>query len=342
MRSTTRLHNLSIALITVTVLLCIGCEYRPGRGPARVDPRAEELPAWVTSPPSDTHIVYAVGSAVPNDRASAVAEARKSLAKQLRITIDDNGDEVEDISLPPGTQQPATLHVKTFDLPDVKIVKLEQTTHALFVLLSFDRAAWATGLRQRIRDVDDRIQDALARPAEARSVLVAAAKRHQLLRPLVNERDELYARLLVAEPATEIASCALTTERLRNELATAASGHRVQLALDSHLEPAERNMVAALVRMGFQTQTNASGATLRLDLRLIQDARRIDGMERVEGTFVATVYRVSDGSLLGNISIRRRVNGLEVSIARDRLLNRLVEDWREYLDSEFINCLTRL
>ncbi len=316
-----------------------GCAYRPGRGPARVETPDSTAPAWYTNPPMDARLVHAVGAATGRDREAAVAAARKDLARQLHITIDGNGDEVDEPSAP-GTQRPATLHVKSLDLPGVKIVRMEQTEDATFVLLSFDRVAWADALRNRILDVDSRIRDAQRDRSRSGNPVANAALRHQLLRPLVAERDDLFARLLVADPGTTIPPATLTAERLRNELAQACSGLVADLTISSDLEPIERNLVGALASTGLRVRPGVAQADLRIDLGLAIDQRVADGMDRAEGTFTATVQR-GDRQPLGSLSLQVRASSSSSSLARDRLLAKLVERWREYLDDGFVDCLTR-
>lgn len=340
MPSTTHLHRAALLVGTVALLLIAsGCGYRPGRGPARVDPKTGTPPIWYTSPPLDTRLVHGVGAAAGHDREAAVAEARKDLARQLHIIIDSDGDEVDE----PGgtaTQRPATLSLASTDLPGVKITRMEQTEDAIFVLLSFDRAAWADSLRNRIRHVDGRIRDALTNPAPGRTTVAGAALRHQLLRPLVAERDDLYARLLVAEPGTVIAPATLTAERLRNDLAQACNGLVVDLAISSDLEAIERDLVGALATLGLRVRPGAETANLHVDLGLAIDQRTVDGMDRAEGTLTVTVRR-GDRQALGSLSVQIRASSSSASIARDRLLGKLAERWREYLDDGFVDCLTR-
>lgn len=338
--STSRLALAIPVGLAVVLVIAAGCAYRPGRGPERIAPKDNSPPSWYSNPPLDTRMVNAVGAAAGRDREAAVAEARKDLARQLHITIDNNGDEIDDQTTP-AFQRPATLHVKTLDLPGVKITRMEQTEDATYVLLTFDRPAWAESLRSRIRSVDGRIRDALIRPATARSTVGATAQRHQLLRPLIAERDELYTYLLVADPSTEIAPASPTAESLRNDLAQACSGLVVDLSLSSALEPIERDLVGALASLGLQVRPGAGDADLHIDLKLSIDQRMVDGMDRAEGTLSASVQR-ADRQSLGSISIQIRASSSSASIARDRLLSKLAERWREYLDDGFVDCLTRL
>jgi hypothetical protein len=328
---------IAVGLITITA-----CDYRPGRGPTRVDPLADAPPTWVTNPPSDARLIYAIGGAPGHDREAAIAEARKHLARQLHITIDQDGDEVIDDQITPDYQRPATLRIKSLDLPGVKIAKLEEVDDTIYVLLSFDRAAWAVSLRQRISELDARIQHGLAHPEPATSLLAAAAKRHLLLRPLVMQRDDLYARLLVADPATEVTAGSLSVERLRNELASACSSHGVAWSLSPELETIEEDLSGALARFGLQVRTDAKPATVRLALDLRLDQSQVDGMDKAEGAFHATVRRASDNSQLGSISVRLRASATTTALARERLLRKLLERWQDYLDGEFVECLGRL
>lgn len=327
--------------ICATILLAIagGCAYRPGRGPERVAPQDSTPPAWYSNPPMDTRLMYAVGAAAGRDQEAAVSEARKDLARQLHLVLDSNGEEVDDQTAP-DTQRPATLHLKSLDLPGVKITRIERTEDAVFVLLAFDRTAWAESLRSRIRGVDGRIQDTLRNPGPARTTVSAAARRHQMLRPLIAERDDLYARLLVAETGTEIAPAALTAERLRNDLAHACSGLVADLTLSSDLEPIERDLVGALASLGLRVRPGAAEADLHIDLSLNIEQRSVDGMDRSEGTLTATVRR-GDRQSLGTLSVQVRASSSSATIARDRLLAKFAERWREYLDDGFVDCLTR-
>lgn len=324
-----------------TLLVFSGCNYRPGRGPSPIDGSRDAAPAWYTNPPLDTRLVNAVGAVPGHNREAAVAEAHKDLARQLHITIDGNGDDVDDSQLAPGDQRPATLHVKSLDLPGVKVIHLVHTSDATYVMLAFDRDEWATSLRGRIAAIDERIKEAQTYPPASHNALAGAAQRYQTLRPLVLERDDLYARLLIAEPVTAIPPGRLTQSRLRNEFAAACSGHVADLSIGTYLDPVEKDLAGALARCGFRVKPGASDASLRIDLAMNLDQRTVDGVDRAQGSFNVSVRRGADNLLLGSMTVESRASSPSATIARDRLLQKLVEKWQDYLEDGFVDCLTR-
>jgi hypothetical protein len=332
-------HSLLVCALAGVVAAGAGCAYRPGRGPAKVDPLADNAPAWVRNPPLDPSIIYASGGVAGNDREGAIADARKNLAAQLHIVIDGDTAAVRDDDTP-DLQRPAELHLKSLDLPNVRVNKLEYIGNVTYVLLAFDRSAWADQLRPQIATLDARIRDGLVHPPVATNRIAAAAKRYQLLRPLVQQRDELFARLLVADPNTTTGPAAVSVERLRNDLAGVLAGLSANVVVDGSLDAVQGDLYAALAGLGLRANPGIAG-DLTVNLALRSGRSSVDGMERIEGSFTVEVRNSAERRLLGSLDVRLRASATANAVASDRLNQKVVERWREYLDDGFVDCLTR-
>jgi hypothetical protein len=67
----------------------------------------------------------------------------------------------------------------------------------------------------------------------------------------------------------------------------------------------------------------------------------VDGMERLDGTF-RSIVETGDNKNLGGITITLRSSSLTDTVARDRLMRKILVRWAEYLDRDFVAYLTRL
>lgn len=333
------------AALIAAALIAAGCEptYRVGREPVRDEP-LNGPPDWVSQPPLDMRYVYGVGADLGHDRARAIADGRRDIARQLGIIIRGDEQEAEDVELDaenPGTRP--RVSIDHLELPGITVTKQVDTPRCLYVQVALNREAWATGLRGRIDELDRAMQAGIDQPADpGASAVAAAARLYQRLMPLVLEREEKAAHLQIADPGgrapTPPASSASLRERLARTLDTVA----IDLVADPALEPIIPQLSAACANLGLRLAPSSEKPALRLKLTLASTSLIADGMERLDGTFQCVVLSGRDGANLGGIRITLRSSGLTDTLARDRLMRKILTRWSEYLEQDFVSYLTRL
>jgi hypothetical protein len=331
----------------VAVLVAAGCEpqYRPGRGPVRTDPSADGMPAWVNEPPLDRRYVYGVGTDVKGDRNRAIAEGRRDIARQLRIVIRGDEQEAEDVDLAdeiPGSRP--RVSIDHLELPGITVTKEVETTRCLYVQVALNREAWATSLRSRIDELDRAMRTTIEQqlPGPATGPVGQTARLYQQLMPLVTEREEKADHLRIAEPGAALAEAPITSATLRERLARVLDAVTVDIVADPALDSILPQLTASCANLGLRIAPGMTQPTLRLKLQLQTSALSVDGLERLDGTFQSTVLTGKDGQNLGGITIALRSSGLSDTVARDRLMRKILVRWAEYLDQDFVAYLTRM
>lgn len=340
-------HSIAFApaALIVVALITVGCEpvYRVGREPVRNDP-VNGPPAWVAQPPLDARYVYGVGTDLNHDRTRAIADGRRDIARQLGIIIRGDEQEAEDVELDaenPGTRP--RVSIDHLELPGITVTKQADTSRCLYVQVALNREAWATGLRSRIDELDGSIRAGIDQPNEAGTTPVAASARlYQRLMPLVQEREDKAAHLQIADPGGRSATPPASSASLRERLARTLDTVVIDLVADPTLEAIIPQLTAACANLGLRIAPGADKPALRLKLTLASTSLIADGMERLDGTFQCTVLSGRDATNLGGIRITLRSSGLTDTLARDRLMRKILTRWSEYLEQDFVAYLTRL
>ncbi len=339
--------GLAAASATLLVVLLGACSeppYRAGRGPAARTPDGDGMPAWVNNPPMDLHVVYGVGADVHHDRERAMIDARHDIARQLHIVIEGDGRDDEDTEvddqLSASGAHPRVM-VDHLELPGVTMTRMADTPRCLYVQVALNREAWAASLRQRIAELDEQVAAALrvAPPGGARQVAAAAA-RYQRLQPLLSDRDEKVSHLQIADPGSPVPPGRTTLAAERERLSAELDQVSVELIADPELEAVLPQISGSCANLGLHMAPGGPAPTLRLRLQLRVNALPVDGMMRMEGDFDAAT--IKDGRELGNFHIHLRSSSLTETIARDRLMRKILLSWTDYLEHEFVGCLAHL
>jgi hypothetical protein len=241
--------------------------YRPDRAPPEsTQPQVDEsLPSWVNNPPLDSRLIYAVGADVQHDRRRALADARRDLAQQLHIAIGSEDGDGEDASAGEGDDTPSDLvHVDASELPGLTVVQWKDTSSCTYVLVSFDRQAWADTLRHDIADIDARVS-AIIRdlaqhpdPDTQTHPVAAQARLYQQLLPLCLQRDAKVQHLRIADPAGLIAPGAVSVGDLQSQLARVLASVSVDVVADASLDPILSQLIAGCANLGLHVVTGAS------------------------------------------------------------------------------------
>lgn len=335
----------SRTMLMVAVLFSVGCQptYRVGREPVRHEP-ANGPPDWVNQPPLDMRYVFGVGADLTHDRARAIADGRRDIARQLGIIIRGDEQEAEDVELDaenPGTRP--RVSIDHLELPGITVTKQSDSPRCLYVQVALNREAWATGLRRRIDELDGNMRAGIEQPTEPGTTPVAATARlYQRLMPLVQEREEKEAHLQIADPGGRSPTPPASSASLRERLARTLDTVVIDLVTDPALEAIAPQLTAACANFGLRITPGADKPALRLKLTLATTALVVDGMERLDGTFQCTVLSGRDGGNLGGMRITLRSSSLTDTIARDRLMRKILTCWSEYLEEDFVAYLTRL
>lgn len=344
MRTSRHAFSAPILAAGLAALALAGCEFRPNRGPSRVKPD-DNAPAWFSNPPIDARLIYAVGADPQHDRAKAMTDARRNLASQLHVVLRSDGSDLDDGFVPATAAGEPPLLID--DLPGVQLDKQFDAPSCLYVMITFNRAGWADALRARIDQLDGQIRATMAAaPAapEATSTPVGNAARNYLaLLPLVREREEQAARLRLAAGEAAVQTAPMSSAGLRQQLAAVAGLISVDINADPNLAPIQAQLNDAAAGMGLNIVAGNPQPALRVRLSLQEvTALNIDGLERLDATFVASVENGKDGRNLGGLSVKFRSSGLTDSVARERLNAKLMQRWKSYLENEFVSCLQRL
>ena len=340
--------RLTLPLLGALVLLA-ACEpkYRPGREPPRVETRSNSIPSWVLQPPLDNDFTYGVGTDLRKSRDTAIAEGRRDIARQLRIVIRGDGQEEEDVEIADDPNEPPRVTIDHLELPGITVTRQAETDHCLYVQVALNRSAWAEALRNRITELDREISAVFAAHERQPEIdpqahpVGAAARLHQRLQPLVGAREEKLSHLLIAQPGTIAPTAPITSAEMRERLRRVLDRVTVDIVAAPDLEPILPQLTATCAGIGLRVVPGAAKPTLRLRLTLSSRQLMVDGMERLDGTFQSMV-ETGDGTSLGGITITLRSSSLTDTIARDRLMRKILVRWAEYIEKDFVAYLTRL
>ena len=341
--------SLTLGMIIVTTLIIISCKpsYRPGREPVRVETQDQGIPPWVLQPPMDLEYTFGVGTDLRMDRTRAIAEGRRDIARQLRIVI--RGDETEntDFDTEDDLANRPRVSVDHLELPGITVTKQAETEHCLYVQVALNRTAWATGLLNRLTEIDRDINAVLANHQQhpeidpATHPIGAAAQLHQKLLSLVSQREEKLTHLLIAKPESVYPAAPITSVDLRERLRRVLGQVTVDVVAAPDLEPILPQLTATCASIGLRIAPGAAKPTLRLKLTLDSSKTVVDGMERLDGKFLCLI-EMGDGTKLGSISILLRSNSLTDTVAHDRLMRKILVRWAEFMDKDFVAHLKRL
>jgi len=338
------------ATLACALVLQVACEpqYRPGREPQRVESRSNAIPTWVLQPPLDLDYTYGVGTDLRMDRNTAIAEGRRDIARQLRIVIRGDGQEEDDLEIEDDPNGRKRVSIDHLELPGITVTKQAETDHCLYVQVALNREAWATGLRNRITELDRDIAAVLTSHEHQSEIdpkthpVGAAARLHQRLMPLVSAREDKLSHLQIAKPGSIAPQAPITLAEMRERLRLVLDRVSVDIVADPDLEPVLPQLTATCAGIGLRiVRPGTAKPTLRLKLTLSSKQMTVDGMERLEGTFQSLV-ETGDGTSLGGITIILRTSSLIETVAHDRLMRKIQVRWAEYIEKDFVDYLTRL
>ena len=333
-------------LITVITVIA-GCNeppYRAGRGPVNQDSDDGGMPAWVNSPEMDLDTVSGVGADIHHDLERAIIDARHDIAKQLHIVIagdqrsDEDGDDDDQDSA--SGRHPRVV-VDHLELPGLSVTRKADTPRCLYVQVALSRQAWATGLRQRLGELDAQIAAVQAAPhGDAARPIAAGAVLYQRLLPLLSDREEKIAHLRIADPGGLLPPPPISLSTARENFIRLLDQVSIEVIADPELEAIIPQITGSCTNFGLRVAQGPASPTLRLRLQLRINTDAVDGMIRLEGEFDAATTRGGDGRQLGDFHIQLRSSSQTETVARDRLLRKILGNWTDYLEHEFVNCLT--
>ncbi len=338
-----------ISGVICATLWLAGCDpaYRAGRGPQRIAPPDNSIPHWVLQPPIDFTYVYGVGTDLQKDRNRAIAEGRRDIARQLHIVIRGDDQEITDIDVDDDLSNQAVTSIDHLEVPGITVTKEVETEHCLYLQVSLNREAWATSLLTTIDGLDKEIIQALNRHQQQPDIdpqahpIGSAARLHQRLMPLVSKREEKARHFHIAKPGGYLPEAPMTSAVMREKLARVLAAVSVDIVAAPDLDPILPQLTATCANLGLHMTPGAVHPLLRLKLTLNSSTSVVDGMERLDGSFRSTV-ETGDGRNLGGITITLRSSSLTNTVARDRLMRKILVRWAEYLDNDFVAYLTHL
>ena len=337
-----RALSAAAALLVLALSACSAPPYRAGREPPPRLPDGDGMPAWVINPQFDAQQVYGVGADVHHDRERAMLDARNDIARQLGIVVEGDGrDDDADDQQSAGGSRPRVL-VDHLELPGVTMTRMADIPRCLYVQVAFNREAWATGLRQRIADLDHEVERALVElaAAEARP-LGAAAQRYQRLLPLLSDREVRISHLRIADPGSPAPFGPTTLAAERERFTRALDQVALEVVADPELESVLPQLFGACANLGLHVAPDGPAPTLRLRLQLRLNTQPVDGMLRLEGDFDAETLSIPGARALGDFHVRLRASSTTETIARDRLMRKILLSWTDYLEHDFAGCLLR-
>jgi len=341
---------LSAPVVGVLVLLvACGPQYRPGREPPKVESRSNSIPSWVLQPPVDAEYTYGVGTDLGKDRATAIADARRDIAHQLRIVIRSDGQlDEDDLDVDEDPNGPPRVIIDHLELPGITVTRQAETDHCLYVQVALNRSAWSAALRNRISELDRDIEAILSSHDLQPDIdpkahpVGSAARLHQRLMPLVSAREEKLSHLLIAKPGAIAPQAPITLAEMRERLRKVLDRVTVDIIAAPDLEAILPQLTATCAGIGLRISPGLlNQPTLRLRLTLTSRQQMVDGMERLDGSFQCMI-ETGDGTSLGGITITLRSSSLTTTVARDRLMQKIMVRWAEYIEKDFVSYLTRL
>ncbi len=318
----------------------------------------ETTPAWFQRPPQEAGLLFAVGSAGPNQHDQALARARQDLVSQLRLTITSDVRHNEDYSSQETTAQnraerltqvarsDVQAKASAADLPGVTVVEQVDQREATYILLRLDRVAWANDLRARIATLDATL------PPEAAAILAlptttpaqrlaAAGQQIRRLLPLLVERDEYLTRLRTALPGAAMPAEPLDRAALDRHLQNLLAELTVTLPDDPSVLPLQTQLIESLRHVGLRTVPMGQIGVLQMPLVLTTRAETISGQVKLDGILSGSLRLAADagGTQLGGISLSERASSTREDVARERLYQKLAKRLADDLDQRLTRML---
>ncbi|MBA2481440.1 MAG: LPP20 family lipoprotein [Planctomycetes bacterium] len=344
-------------LIAATMSV-IACQDQPRTPAASASASASAVaaPAWVTTTPTSPGMLFAVGSAARGDRERAIAAARSELASGIEITIASERDE-RDTSHRSGddtglrterydrdTRSQVRLRVAQERLPGVVVRETADLDDRTAALVAMDRSAWAAGLRARIDEVDARLSALAAHSSDGDAdapPAAAAARLYQRILPIAIEREEIAARLRVADPAASVPASPVVVAQMRADLLRVLAQVAIAIASQAGSEALRPLANEACANQGLRVEPSTELAQLVVRIDLAQEATRIEREFRADGSVRADILEPSSGRVLGSLTLSERASALDETTARKRLLEKLARHLATDLDQHLLACIAR-
>ncbi len=329
-------------------------------GPATVT--AKEPPAWVRTPPQQAGMLFGVAGSPRGQgaRESAEQKARKEVAAQIEISLKAETRTHEVVtetsyggkrteSLVAEYQQTIETKVAQEELPGVTVREVVDTPQDTWVLVAFDRSAWAAQLRTRIADVDQKMvavrEDVKRESADGRGGVGALARASKRLFPLAAERTSLVRRLRLADATGELPKAGVDIDRFKSDLAKHLDA--VTIALTSPGTVGGDNealliarITGALNRIGLSVVAPGEKALLTTGLVARFQEIPVEAERRRINLSLAATFTGATGRPAGTIEVKGA--GLaSPSVARDKAIDDAAQKLVEQLDLQFIDILSR-
>lgn len=343
----------NLLVCAAIILVCAGC-FGGGGGRKGGNAKLDEVPDWVRNPPEMPGMMYAVGSAPGKNRDAATAKARRELGAQIRLSVKSQNSQMSAYSSSQGTNQSrrerldewvrehSVTEVDESNLPGVKTAKEELAKGDTYVLVEFDRSAWATQLRKELGDLDRDIEGFPKDYATgAERPLATAARIYQEMMPILIKRDEVAKRLRVADPTGDIPAIPYDVRGLLKFIETLVN--KISIRLPDH--PSMKNLVPSLAesmaKKGLSVMATGGSATLDLSLELTAQTSVVEGMQRVEGSVRGVLTEVAGKRVIGGIDLSTRQSASTADLARNRLEKALAAILVEDVDKKILEMVCR-
>lgn len=315
---------------------------------------ADDIPSWAAHPPKAEGRLYGVGSA--GDFTAAESVARRDLAAQLSVTVVAEREDRDVHTAVRATgrspserlesvaRQRIETRIRQDDLPGVTVEAREQRGATAWVLVVFDRAAWASQLEQRLAGLDRRIAPTweafLVLSNQSAGPFQPLARSYLDLAPLLLERAALAERLGVAAPGRPVATSPATPTAARTRLSTRLDHLSLRLPRDSSVQALLPALTESLRGSGLRIASGEAQADLHLELTLGVDQRSIDGMQRLDGILRGRLL-VADGSPVAALELSERAASANQATARHQLESKLAAALIQAIDEHLISWLAR-
>ncbi|MFW5859189.1 MAG: hypothetical protein ACOCYP_04130 [Planctomycetota bacterium] len=343
---------LAFALIPLlaAVLAIGGC----GGGGGGSRQAHDRKPGWVDDPPEMPGMMYTVGRARGDDRATAIDQGKRELAAQIQISVqgertmideyyesaDSEGHRAERMNS--YVRDQLTTAVSQENLPGVEVDETAQVGSYTYALIAFDRSEWAMQLRKQLEDLDRRIGGFEVDYREAERPLARATDLYERIMPVIIEREEVARRLRVADPRGDIPPLPFDLDALMRYIARLVATVTVRLELDESAAGLRPQIVEAMAAEGLSVVPAGADAKLALRLALsTRSAKTTDGTIRYTGAIKGTLTDLSGGRMLGGIDLSRRSSSRDMAVAKEYLEKKLGQAIAAELDQQIIAMVCR-
>lgn len=336
--------------ILALALLLASCGGGGGSSRDTSNPKADtDAPSWLLRPPTAPGKLYAAGAG-PN-RDAAQENARFNLVAQLQINISgsrsgqshyhssEGTDQARSERLEEAITQRIVARINQQELPGISIEAEHPGETRHYVLLVFNRQAWAASLHSRIDEIDRDIANARmsALDTESEDPLVAARRLYQEVMPLIAEREEMSRRLRIAVPGITINPPPIDVGALRDRLASLLNDISIEL-------PAELTIINAaitnsLASQGFTVMEAGQGAIMRLKLNLDTHERELGGSIRCDGSLTGSLVNNITGQVMTGIALNARGGSNTAALAQQRVRENLADELADFLDTHILGLL---